>query len=357
MKHISLTGDSKSMGRTLGGAYKDTMERIIWGEALSGIPDTGRTALSQNMLRHIRSDFPDDYSFIEALADGAILDVTRFPTMFSLELGRVFGPVPPATSLMVCLPRYNGDRTDNSTPALGVILDTPPALHPMAFVITGRPDKGLAWIELGFVPFAGSFFGINEKGLALALGLKPFEGNGEGVLPLSLSIRRALSRCSNVNDAVLLLMETARGSSGFVGCADTNTAMILEFTPDAAERRTTDGTFPIFATQHFLAPGMMSRDIPHDETYPYNAPETLRYKRIYETSERRFNAAHKIMTGKPLLTGRDLTDILIEKKSELAINGPYYHTVCSAVLIPRRASMFLSKQVDSGSYSRYGLND
>ena len=356
MRLITLTGNSESAGRALGGAYKDTMEQIVWGEALAGLPAPENAALPRNMLRQIQSDAPDEYIFIEAMADGAILDVSRLFDMFSLELGRAFGPFPPVISLMVCLPRYNGDRADTGTPALGVVVDAPPVLHPMASLITRRPEGDSSWIEFGFVPFAGSFLGINEKGLALALGLKPCEGDGEGVIPPSLSIRRALARCSNANDAAALLMETSRGSSGFVALADTHTSLILEFTPDAAEIRAPDDAAPIIAAQHFMAPGMKSRDIPHDETYPADAPETLRYKRMYESSERRFQAAHDIMTGGKSLTGRDLTDLLNDEGTGLTADGPYYHTLTCAVLIPRRASLFLSTREDAGTYTRYGLN-
>jgi len=357
MRHITLTGGIESAGRTLGGVYKDTMERIVWGDAPAGLPGTCGAGISRNMMRRIHTDMPDDHAFIEALADGAILDISRLFGMFSLELGRSFGPTPPVISVMVCLPRFNGDRTDTSTPTLGVIVDTVPTLHPTASLITRRPDEGPSWIELCFVPFAGSFLGINEKGLALALGLKPFEGDGEGVIPLSLSVRRALSQCSSAHDAATLLMETSRGSSGFAGIADKNTALILEFTPDAAELRTPDDAPSIIAAQHFLAPGMMNRDIPHDETYPSDAPVPLRYRRIYESSERRFEAVHDIMTEQKPLTGRDLTDIFNDKNTDLIMDGPYYHTLASAVLIPRRASVFLSTREDAGSFTRYGLND
>lgn len=357
MRLITLTGSSESAGRSLGGAYKDTMEQIVWGEALAGLPAPENAALSRNMLHQIQSDAPDEYLFIKAMADGAILDVSRLFDMFSLELGRAFGPFPPVISLMVCLPQYNGDRTDTGTPALGVVVDAPPVLHPMASLITHRPERDSSWIELGFVPFAGSFLGINEKGLALALGLKPFEGYGGGVIPPSLSIRRALARCSNAHDAASLLMETSRGSSGFAGISDTHTALILEFTPDAAEIREPDDASPVIAAQHFLAPGMKSRDIPHDETYPADAPETLRYKRMYEFSERRFQAAHDVMTGEKSLAGRDLTDMLNDTSPGLVMNGPYYHTLCSAVLIPRRASVFISTHEDAGAYTKYGVND
>jgi hypothetical protein len=277
--------------------------------------------------------------------------------MFSLELGRTFDLMPPVISVMVCLPRYNGDRNNTGTPTLGVVVDTPPLLHPMASLITRRPDMGLSWIELGFVPFSGAFLGINEKGLALALGLKPFEGDGEGVIPPSLTIRRALAHCSNAHDAAELLIETSRGSSGFASLVDTNTALIVEFTPNAAEIRTPDDTASVIAAQHFMAPGMKSRDIPHDETYPADAPELLRYKRVYESSERRFEAACNVMTGEKSLTGRDLTDLLLGGDAGLTANGPHYHTLCSAVLIPRRASVFLSTREDAGAYTRYGLND
>ncbi|MBN1882132.1 MAG: hypothetical protein JW885_08160 [Deltaproteobacteria bacterium] len=356
MRHITLAGDPESAGRTLGGIYKDTLERIIWGGTLSGLPGLGNSALSRNMLGYIHARLSDEYSHIEALADGAILDVTRLSDMFSLELGRAFGPVPPIISLMAAVPRADGERTDNGTPALGVIIDTVPVLFPMASLITRRPDRGHAWIELDFVPFSGAFFGINEKGLALALGLKPTEGDGEGVIPPSLSVRRALARCTNVRDAASLLMEAPRGASGFVSLADMHTAMILEFTPNAAEIRTPNIAAPIITAQHFLAPGMMARDIPHDETFPADAPAALRYRRMYESSERRFNAAHTILSTTPPPTGWDLMGLFSNEGSGLITNGPYYQTFTSAVLIPRRASIFLSTREDPGAYTRYGLN-
>jgi len=357
MKHITIVGDPASAGRALGSAYKDTLERIIWGEALAGLAGTGSGAPSRRMLRLIQADFPDEYAYIEALADGAILDVTRFFDMYSLELGWTFGPVPPVISFMTALPRADGDRTDTGTPALGVIIDAPPPLFPMASLITRRPQRGYAWIELGFVPFSGAFLGINERGLALALGLKPTEGDGEGVMPVSLSVRRALSDCSNVRDAASLLTETPRGASGFVSMADTLAALILEFTPDAAQLRTPQEAAPIFTAQHFLAPGMMGRDIPHAETYPDDAPEGLRYRRIYESSERRFDAAHTALSVTHPLTGRDLTDLLADTGTGLTTDGPHYQTLAGAVLLPRRASIFLSTWEDAGAYTRYGLND
>jgi|GEM_PF-1811704 len=357
MRHITLAGDFESTNRTLGVAYKDTLERIIWGEALSGLPSRKNRALLRIMERRFHADFSDEYARIQALGEGAILDETRLLEMFSLELGCSFGLMPPIRTLTMGLPRHNGDPTDNSTPALGVVLDALPPLHPMASLITRRHDDEFSRIELGFVPFFGPFLGINDRGLALALSLKPTEVGGEGIVPVSLATGRALDRCSNVHDAAALLMETHRGASGIIALADKDATLVVEFTPAAAEIRTPEEEAPIIAAQHFLSPGMMSRDIPHDETYPADAPETLRYTRIFEPSERRFTAAHTCMAGKSGFTGRDLTDLLADADSGLTTDGPLYRTLACAVLLPRRTSLFLSTEENTGTFTRYGLND
>jgi hypothetical protein len=212
-------------------------------------------------------------------------------------------------------------------------------------------------MELAFVPFHGAFFGINEKGLALALGLKPCAGGAAPVIPASQAIRRALCRTTTARDAASLIEETPRGASGCVAVADKESCLVLEFTPDAVEIRSSEDTRPIIAAQHFLAPQMMCRDIPHDDTYPGDAQEGLRWTHIYESSERRFTAARDILHAKRPVTGRDLTDMLTDDTAGLAVDGPYYHTLLSAVLLPRRGSIFLSTREDAGAYTRYALND
>jgi hypothetical protein len=152
-------------------------------------------------------------------------------------------------------------------------------------------------------------------------------------------------------------METPRGASGVVALADRNTTLMVEFTPRAAEIRTPEDGAPLIAAQHFLSPGMMCRDIPHDDTYPGNAPEGLRWTRIYESSEQRFAAAHARTAGKDGFTGRDMTDLLSDTDAELTAVGPLYRTLASAVLLPRRASLFLSTDENPGAFTRYGLND
>ena len=187
------------------------------------------------------------------------------------------------------------------------------------------------------------------------MSLKPFERDGAGYLPLSVVIREALKRCKDVSGAVRLISELPRGASGIISIADLKNIVAVEVTPKRCEvRETKRGEF-FASAQHFLGSGMMAKDIEHDEVYPdFSSPE-LSGKRIYSESERRVSAAYDLLKNKKIRDAHSLPKVLLSEKEGIYLSQGYYRTAISAVLTPKRKSIYLKSSKGEEGYSLYEI--
>lgn len=334
---ISLEGNTKTRGLQEGKTTKDILEKIIWGSVLRQIDLSENRIFSWKMDRAYSESLNAERSRIDALSRGAFLESEDLFQIYSMELGEVFRLSPPATSLLIGL---SYEKSEGGFPILCINLDTPFYLHPLMIFKKVYADEEYSRFEFSLITSPGAFFGINEAGLSVALGLKPFEGEGRGYLPLSAAVSEVLKKCKSVDSAKKLISKTPRGASGMIALADPNEIAVVELTPNScAVREERDGF--IVSTQHFLSASLMSKDLPHTEIHPDTSPPELFQKRIYDLSERRFEEAAGAIMGKVRWKVSGLTGVLSSRESLLYLTEGYYKTSISAVMIPGRKNIYL----------------
>jgi predicted choloylglycine hydrolase len=349
---LSTKGDTKTRGVEEGKMLKETLEKLIWKESPIRDIVSENTIKSARTKNVIQTNLPDEYEWIEAISNGALVYEEELYQLYAMELCRNFRLTPPVTSLVLCLPF---DDRDKDLPSIGVNLDAPYFLHPLLILREVRPVSGLSRIEVSFITSAGVFLGINESGLSLALSLKPFEGDGTGYLPVSLVIREALKRCKDTSSAVRLISELPRGASGIISIADTKKSIVMEVTLKSYAIRETSREEFFASTQHFLGSDMMARDIPHDEIHPNSSPPEFSEKRIYSDSEMRMKAAYGLLKNKKSRDAQTLSKLLLSEKEGIYLSHGYYKTAISAVLTPKQKSIYLKNSKSENGYKLYKI--
>ncbi len=345
---ISLEGNVETRGLKEGEATKNILEKIIWGNALTQINRSNGQAFHKKMNTAYSESLKNEHLRIHAFSRGAVLEPEELFQIYSMELGEVFRFSPPATSLLIGL-SYN--HFDEGFPILCINLDAPFYLHPFITFKKIYLDEEYSRLEFSFITSPGAFFGINEAGLSAALGLKPFEGDGGGFVPLSTTVSEVLKKCNTVDSAVKLINDIPRGASGTIALADSNEIVVVELTPkSSAVRGERDGV--IVQTEHFLSERLMGVDLPHLQTHPETSPPELFDKRIYDMSERRFEQAAEIAKSKVRWDVGGITDAISSEEGLLYLTEGYYKTSISALMIPGQKVIYL-KASKKGAFIRH----
>jgi hypothetical protein len=336
MTVLLFSGEKKAIGIEEGKAYRDALEKIIWGGAITDIYSATPKIDPAVFKRGLSAFLPDEAERIEAICRGAVLDPADLLPIWSRELGVTFSLFPPATALIAAL-GYN--RFTEGVPALGVNIDLPVFLLP--FLVERRyHPRGLYYhVELSLITMAGALAGINDHGVGAALSLKPFENDGSGPMPLSLIIREVLRHCRDCRGALRLIESMPRGASGTIVIADAYSIMVIEVTPKSLEAREIKSGFHV-ATGHFLLPTMMGHDLPHDTNWPPTAPSELIGKRVYEVSERRMNRTWEMIEERKVWDSQGLGDLLLDRDREIRLSSGFYKTSASALMIPAKKTLF-----------------
>ena len=347
---ISIEGNVETRGLKEGEVTKDILEKIIWGNALTQIYRSNGQALPKKMNKTYSESLKNEHLRIHALSRGAVIEPEELFRIYSMELGETFRFSPPATSLLIGL-SYN--HFNEGFPILSINLDAPFYLHPFITFKKIYSDEEYSRLEFSFITSPGAFFGINEAGLAAALGLKPFEGDGDGLVPLSTTVSEVLRKCKTVDSAVKLINNIPRGASGTIALVDSNEIVVVELTPkSSAIGREREGI--IVQTEHFLSEQLMAVDLPHLQTHSETSPPELLDKRIYDMSERRFEEATEIANSKVRWDVGGITDAISSGDGLLYLTEGYYKTSVSALMIPGQKIIYL-KASKKGAFIRHVL--
>jgi hypothetical protein len=336
MTVLLFSGEKKAIGLEEGKAYRDAFEKIIWGGAIPDIYSSTPKIDPAVFRRDVSTIFPEEGQRIEAICRGAVLDPADLMPIWAQELGASFSLFPPVTSLIIAL---SYDRFVEGVPAIGVNIDIPIFLLPFFVARRYHPKGSYFHVELSLVTMAGALAGINDHGLGVALSLKPFEGDGNGTVPLSLVVRQILSRCRDTRGAFRVIESIPRGASGTIVVADAYSIMVVELTPNALEASEIKTGLHV-APGHFLLPTMMGRDLPHLTRWPASAPSELIGKRVYEMSEQRLDRANRMLDAKRVWDSQSLGDLLLDRDREIRISSGFYKTSASAVMIPAKKTLF-----------------
>ncbi len=128
-------------------------------------------------------------------------------------------------------------------------------LHKYSLVIVCRPNDKHAFVSVAFPGLTGVVSGMNDEGLALATldvyssrdGSSMFSADG---VPLSLTYRRVLEECKNVEEAGKLLAAAKHTTWMNLAVCDRERAVIFEITPKQVVVRNADRNL-LACTNHF----------------------------------------------------------------------------------------------------------
>ena len=130
--------------------------------------------------------------------------------------------------------------------------------------------------------------GMNEHGLSVTYNLAASKDNPSVYAPLSLALQEMLETCKSTDEAINYIIEAKQGGhDALLMIADSEGTMkTVEISPKHhAIREPVEGL--IINTNHYQTEEMMRHEIPRNAVRSEKASESLRGKKIFESSERR----------------------------------------------------------------------
>jgi predicted choloylglycine hydrolase len=133
----------------------------------------------------------------------------------------------------------------------------------LGIIVVKHPDEGLATISSTFLGLAGSFTGMNEKGVSYG-NMLVYNGEDNGVdtngLPIQLLMQMGGEQNSSAESMVNFLRDKRHMIPINVMCADRDEAFVAELSPVAtAVREGAKGV--LAATNYFYASGMFETHV------------------------------------------------------------------------------------------------
>jgi isopenicillin-N N-acyltransferase-like protein len=219
----------------------------------------------ERVSRPLLTNFPIDHrKELQAFARMARINSTQMVTAnVMVDVYRMFG----CSSLVV-----EPSRSTTDGPLFGRNLDfyTLGVLHRYTMVTICRPDGKHAFASIGFPGLIGTFSGMNDAGLALAVhevsstkdGSLIFDKRGT---PYALCFRRILEECTTIEEAELLLKGMRRTTRLNLVICDREKGGVLEITPQNVVLRRSDNGL-CACTNHFRT-SKLTRYLPKCKRY------------------------------------------------------------------------------------------
>jgi hypothetical protein len=204
---LFLEGTPEEMGRQQGVLLKKeirrVVDRILYGVGVGSSFEKGRWffgEIEEAVRRTGPFVDPRHTREMDALADAAGLDreevrlANFFPELFHCSGFALLGKSTVGERI------YHGRVLDYLR---GV------GLEENAVVMVVRPDKGHAWVNLGYAGFIGSVTAMNEKQVAIGEMGGRGEGNWDG-RPMAQLMRDVMEQAATIDEALDLMRRTPR---------------------------------------------------------------------------------------------------------------------------------------------------
>ena len=230
-KVLILKGTPEEMGHQHGILMKDEIhrlvEQILFGVGVGTSFEKGTWVFGEIEGAQKRlNPFMDERYFkeMDALAVAAELPKEEvrlanfFPEMFHCSGFAVFGKATKDGKL------YHGRVLDYMR-GMG--------LEQSAAVMVFQPDKGNAWVNVGYAGFIGSVTAMNEKHIAMGEMGGRGEGNWDGK-PMAELIREVMEKANTLDEAVEIMRKGPRTCEYYYVISDSknNSAVGIAATPD-----------------------------------------------------------------------------------------------------------------------------
>ncbi|MBF2053510.1 MAG: hypothetical protein IGS03_08605 [Candidatus Sericytochromatia bacterium] len=295
----------------------------------------------------LQKTHPDFAAHLQGLAAGAELPENLFFFLLQFErlLSRLHFQMHTGLILMVP-PRFSATQE----PMLLHNLDHPYFLKAFGLFRQSEPDQGLRSLEMTLLPMSGTYTGMNEAGLAIAVNAGFQQQANSSPFPLSLKIQQLLQQCEKVSEAISALQTQDYQGGGLVALMDRQGDMALVESANGkfAVRPVKDQL--LMVSNHYQITEMLSENI------PVNAYFSLRKnlasfagKRVREASESRLDRIAQLMGTRVHFHAEDLLDYArdhgdIQQACDNTIcrHGSYYETTYSALMQPRSRRLWLT---------------
>lgn len=249
-RHLLLTGTPYEIGYQRGKAFSETIRHAYVSKIVEAcdrktlIPDTGLWAWAPPFVNQTPLALPrlaigarplieglsrEAHAEVEGMADGAGLP---FDAVWLVQCEPTFaarGNLPDRYRSPFCtMVAAVGDRAGADDVLVGRNLDWPDDDPPI--VTETRPDKGRAFLQVGFPWNVGVFTGMNDAGLVLCA--ERVEPHGEPSIdgaPVELVLRGVLQSCRTLEDAVAALSSLTYMRGYHVLAAHRSGARVIEF--------------------------------------------------------------------------------------------------------------------------------
>ena len=202
----------------------------------------------------------------------------------------------------------------------------------------GRYNKignGFSNIDFSVCAFAGSFHGMNEKGLTITYDLAyPIDGLKSGV-PISILIQEALEKYKTTEETIKFFKESLLGNGAILLVGDSlGDVRTLEISCNQIGIRKPKNGF-IVNTNHFLTKEMKLVDVPENAVY---SEGPLVGKRVRESTERRYERVYTVISNSKKVSTESLKNTMrdhgIDQKSSrytICVHSPLISTTMSII--------------------------
>jgi outer membrane lipoprotein-sorting protein len=231
---LVLKGSPEEMGRQHGVLMKRQVQNltkcVLYGVGVGSSFDKGRWFFGEIEDAQRRLNPFTDERYVremDALAEAAGLRKQEvrlanfFPELFHCSGFAIFGKATEGGKM------YHGRILDYIR-GMG--------LEQNAAVIVMRPDKGNAWVNVGYAGFIGSVTAMNDKHVAIGEMGGRGEGNWDGK-PMAQLIREVMEKASTLDEAVEIMRKGPRTCEYYyvISDAKTKTAVGIAATPKKFE--------------------------------------------------------------------------------------------------------------------------
>ena len=241
---LVLKGTPEEMGRQHGLLMKKEIhglvERILYGVGVGSSFEKGRWFFGEIESAQKRlAPFVDERYFreMDALADAAGVPrqearlANLFPELFHCSGFALFGKATTDGRL------YHGRILDYLR-GMG--------LEQNAVVMVFQPDRGNAWVNVGYAGFIGSVTAMNDKHLAIGEMGGRGQGNWDGK-PMAELVREVMEKATTLDEAVDIMRKAPRTCQYYyvVSDAKTKRAVGIAATPEKFETIAPGETHPL----------------------------------------------------------------------------------------------------------------
>lgn len=238
MDHLEASGSWYDIGVAQGRDQRPMVKYTIYCYASYHAGSSQRRALPaviRKIERFLGRAFPNQLAEIAGIADGAGVDpglllASQFPEAMYATLGVEYDPPYPGPSRAASACSTIMFPTSEWGPLLGGTLDD----DPRRFLLTARPDHGLASCCILWPGWTFTWGGMNGAGLAIcSASARPWHEENRfvdtriGGFDMVPPVRVLLTECQTVEQALARLREPTLGPVGNMGIIDASGRGVL----------------------------------------------------------------------------------------------------------------------------------